>query len=206
MNKKIASIIFATSLVLTHSIVVAQETEETNTLFGNGKSINTENLGFFVAPAYGITQIDGSTASLFNLRAGLTIKDKFSIGAYYTTSLNQINPQSEKTPNLYMDYWSAGGFVEYTVLQKKLLHVTLPLFVGIGEVQMDNENGDAGLGESNFIQIEPSALLEINLHKYVRFNIGAGYRIVGNMQYRNFNQSNISGLTGYVGLKFGLFR
>lgn len=71
---------------------------------------------------------------------------------------------------------------------------------------MDNENGDAGLGEANFFQIEPSALLEVNLHKYVRFNIGAGYRFVGQMSYRNLNQSDISGLTGYVGLKFGLFR
>ncbi len=71
---------------------------------------------------------------------------------------------------------------------------------------MDNESGDAGLGESTFFQIEPSALLEINLHKNVRFNIGAGYRFAGQMEYRNFNQSDISGLIGYVGLKFGLFK
>jgi hypothetical protein len=206
MNKTIASILFATCLAFAHSNVSAQETDETKTLFGSGKSIRTENIGFFVAPAYGITQMDGSTTSLFNLRGGLNVKNKFSVGAYFSTSLNQIIPESEIVPNVYMDYWSAGGFFEYTILEKKAFHVTLPLYIGYGEVQMDNENGNASLGESNFFQIEPSALLEVNLHKYVRFNIGAGYRFVGDMNYRNFNQSDISGLTAYVGLKFGLFR
>ena len=150
--------------------------------------------------------MDGSGASLFNLRGGLSLKDKFSFGAYLSTSLNEIRPQSETLPNIYMDYWTVGGFAEYTLFSKKLVHLSFPLYVGYGEVQMDNEIGDVGLGESNFLKVEPSALLEINLHKYVRFHVGAGYRFVGSMNYRNLNQADLSGLTGYVGLKFGLFR
>jgi hypothetical protein len=80
------------------------------------------------------------------------------------------------------------------------------LYVGYGEVEMDSESWDIDFGESNFVQIEPSALLELNLHKHVRFNVGAGYRLVGPMNYRNFNEANMSNLTGYVGLKIGLFR
>jgi hypothetical protein len=71
---------------------------------------------------------------------------------------------------------------------------------------MDNKADDAGLGESNFLVVEPSALLEINLHKYVRLNVGGSYRVVGDMTYRNFDQSALSGLAGHVGLRFGLFR
>jgi hypothetical protein len=70
---------------------------------------------------------------------------------------------------------------------------------------MDNESGDAGLGEQQFFQFEPSALLEVNLYEYVRFNLGAGYRFIENMSYRNFDQSDISGFTAYIGFKFGLF-
>lgn len=150
--------------------------------------------------------MDGSSVSIFNLRGGVNFKDKVSIGGYFNTSINDINPESENLPNIYMDYWSVGGFAEYTLLAKKLVHLTFPLYLGYGEVQMDNEIGDVGLGEANFFQIEPSALLEINLHKNIRFNLGAGYRIVGQMNYRNFDQSDLSGFTGYAGLKFGLFR
>lgn len=134
------------------------------------------------------------------------MNNKFALGAFWSTSINEIVPQSETLLNVYMDYWSVGGFAEYTLFSKKLVHLTFPLYIGYGEVEMDNERGNPGLGESNFFQVEPSALLEINLLKYMRLNIGTGYRFVGQMNYRNFNQSDISGLTGYVGLKVGLFR
>lgn len=186
--------------------LVAQENKEANTLLGDGTSINMQKVGFFIAPSYGITSMDGSSASLFNLRGGLSINDKISLGGYYSTSLNQINPESETVQGVYMDYWTVGGFAEYTIFSKNIIHMTFPVYFGYGEVQMDNEIGDAGLGETNFFQIEPSALLEVNLHKYVRLNLGAGYRFVGEMTYRNFDQSDISGLTGYVGLKIGLFK
>lgn len=68
----------------------------------------------------------------------------------------------------------------------------------------NNEIGNAGLGEANFFQIEPSALAQLNLHRNIQFNVGLGYRFIGQMNYRNFNQSDISGLTGYAGLKFGI--
>jgi hypothetical protein len=184
----------------------AQEEQETKTLLGNGPLFNTEEVGFFVAPTYGITQMDGSTTSLFNLRGGVSIKDRLTFGAYFSTSLNEINPESETIRGVYMDYFSFGGFTEYTILSKKLLHLTLPIYAGYGEVQMDNAAGDAGLGEATFFQLEPAAMLEVNLHKHIRINVGAGYRFVNNVEYRNFNQSDISGLTGYAGLKFGLFK
>ncbi|MCH6236080.1 hypothetical protein [Cognataquiflexum rubidum] len=206
MKTILYSTLIVLCLTLSHSNLMAQEEGEAKTLFGNNTRINTKDLGFFVAPSFGFTQMDGGSASLFNLRGGVNLKDNIAFGAYFNTSVNDIRPQSETVPNVYMDYWSVGGFAEYTLLSKNLLHVSFPLYIGYGEVEMDNENGNVGLGEANFFQLEPSALLAVNLHKYVRLNVGAGYRFVGQMEYRNFNQSDISGLTGYIGLKFGLFR
>ncbi len=206
MKKQISFYYLLASMLVVSSDVLAQENETANTLLGNGTLVSAEHIGFFVAPTLGITSMDGSGAGLLNLRGGITIKDRFSLGMYASTSLNEITPESETLTGVYMDYWSFGGFLEYTLLAKKVLHVTFPLYVGYGEVQMDTEIGEAGLGEANFFQIEPAALLEVNLHKNVRLNLGAGYRIVGQMNYRNFNQSDISGFTGYAGLKIGLFR
>lgn len=186
--------------------VLAQDDDKTKTLLGDRPLVNTSNLGYFVAPSYGFTQMDDSAASLLNIRGGVSINEKMAFGGYFATSLNQINPESETVQGIYMDYWSVGGFAEYILHSDKLFHVSFPLYIGYGEVQMDNEAGDAGLGEATFFQIEPGALLEINLHKNVRFNIGAGYRFVGDMEYRNLNQSDLSGITGYVGLKIGLFK
>lgn len=202
MKKNLFSLLFC--LALCQGSLLAQN--ETKTIFGDSGLVNTNHLGFFVAPSYGFTQMDGSNATLLNLRSGISFKDKFAFGGYFNISHNESQPQSKTIQNAYLEYWTVGGFAEYTLLSKKVIHVTFPLYVGYGEVQMYNENGVAGLGKENLFQIEPSALLEVNLFKNTRLNVGAGYRFVGEMDYRNLNQSDLSGLTAYLGLKFGIFR
>jgi len=179
---------------------------QTKTLFGSQGLIDTKKIGFFVAPSYGLTQMDGSNSTLLNLRGGISFREKFTLGAHFNASHNEARPQSETVPNLNMEYWMVGGFFEYTVLSKKAFHFTFPLYVGYAEVGMNNETSRASFGKESFLQIEPSALFEVNLFIHARFNLGAGYRFVGPMEYRNLNESNISGLTFYFGLKFGLFR
>lgn len=206
MRTKSAFLTFFIAFFICQINVFAQVSDEPKTLFGGNQKIDAKSIGFFVAPSIGVTSFDRSASALFHARGGISFKSRFALGGYYAVSMNEIYPQSETIPFIYMDYWSAGGFVEYTVWSKKLVHLTLPVSLGISEVQMDNSFGAAGLGEAKFFQVEPSAMLELNLHKYVRLNAGAGYRFVSNMNYRNFNQNDISGLTGYLGLKIGLFR
>jgi hypothetical protein len=205
MKKKMILPLLICFAALLQNNAWSQQSSESQTLFGNGAPLSLKDIGFFVAPAFGLTQMDGDAAALFHVRGGLSLGKTLSFGGFYNVSLNEIYPITETLPNVYMDYWAAGGFAEATILSNRLLHVSLPLYFGYGEVEMDNEIGEARLGESNFLLVEPSALLELNLHKNVRFNLGAGYRIVSEMNYRNFNQSDISGLTGYLGFKFGLF-
>jgi hypothetical protein len=38
--------------------------------------------------------MNGSAVSHFNLLGALSIKDKISLGAYYSVSLNEIKPES----------------------------------------------------------------------------------------------------------------
>lgn len=169
-------------------------------------AMNSEKFGFFIAPQFGLTSMDGSNTSIFNLRGGLTLESKFSVGAYFATSLNEIEPSSEAVPNLYMDYWSVGGFAEYTLFTDRIVHLSIPLYIGYGEVEMDNDIGNVQLGESNFLQLEPSLLMEVHINPFVRLNLGASYRFIGSMEYRNFDQSDLSGITGYFGLKLGIFK
>lgn len=199
-------IIPAIALFLLHLTTRAQDGRSPRTLLGGGSGLRSTEIGFSVAPALGFTTMDGSSASLFHLRGGISFGDKLTLGGYFNTSLNEIRPQSEVLPKIYMDYWSVGGYVEYTLLSDRLFHLTFPVMVGYGEVEMDNEPDDLELGEANFLVVEPAALLELNLTKHLRLNAGAGYRLVGDMAYRNFTAADISGFTAYAGLRLGLFR
>lgn len=186
--------------------VYAQKDRSTQTLWGANRQQGSTLPGFFLAPGLNLSAIDNSTAVMFNLRGGITLADRLSIGGFFQESLNEIYPVSETKEGVYLDYWAVGGFVEGTLLSHKVFHLTFPLHIGYGEVEMDNDRGSAGLGEANFLQIEPGAMIEVNLHDYVRLNLGGGYRFVQRMSYRNMDQSDLSGLSGYIGLKIGLFR
>lgn len=184
---------------------------------------STQTPGFSVAPGTGITQMDGSAASLASLWGGIQLNHQVALGVAIRTAVNQIKPKSETIPDIYMDYWSVGGFAEYSMPLNELVTVRFPLYIGYGEVQMDSDDddywetgfddtgfddaglGDASFGESNIVQIEPSVLLGFTVNEFVRMEFGAGYRFVGSMEYRNMNQSDIRGLIGSAGLRIGRF-
>lgn len=205
LQKTAACLLLLLTLTLNRADLYAQE-EKSRALLGDGSDIGRKDLGFMAAASLGTTRMDGAHAALFNLRGGLTVKDRFTVGAYYNGSVNDIMPKSETTPGLYMDFRSVGGFVEYTAMSKRLVHLSFPLFLGYGEVEMDSDSGPTRLGEAEFFTVEPAALLEVNVFRHVRLNLGAGYRFVGRMDYRNLTQGEISGFSGYLGLKIGSFR
>lgn len=205
MNLRLCTLLTGCMLLFSNA-AHAQDDQAPRTLLGGGTGTQGTEIGFNVAPAVGFTTMDGSSASLFHLRGGISFGDKLTLGGYFNTSINEIRPQSEVLPNIYMDYWSVGGYAEYTLLSDRMFHLTFPVTVGFGEVQMDNEPDNLELGEANFLVVEPAALLELNLTKHLRLNAGAGYRVVGDMAYRNFTAADISGLTAYAGLRMGLFR
>jgi hypothetical protein len=187
--------------LLMHTLLTGQESRPLQTLANQPGKI-----GWFLAPSLGATTMDGDGALLLNLRTGAVLGDQFSVGAYANTALTDIFPLSEPLDGVYMDYYSFGGFVEYTLKSSSLFHLSFPVYFGYGEVEMDNNFGPAGLGEANFFQLEPTALLELNLHRHARLQLGAGYRLISDMNYRNLNQSDLSGWSAYLGLRVGLFR
>jgi hypothetical protein len=116
------------------TVSLAQNDAETKTLLGSGEGVNFKQIGFAIAPGYAFTQMDQAGASLFTLRGGVVFGDKLTVGGFYHVSLNQIMPQSETMSGVYMDYWAVGGMLEYTLLSHKLVHLTIPVNVGLGEV------------------------------------------------------------------------
>jgi hypothetical protein len=200
MNKILFPICLV-GLLFTSATLFAADRDQQQTLFQNSTVLNPETWSYVLVPTVGVTQLDGSTAALLGLRGGIKLSNPFTFGAFFQTSVLDVQPESETLPDMYMDFWTVGGYAEYTLFSNRLLHATFPVLLGIGEVEMDNEPGDLDLGEKNFLVVEPTALLELNVLPHVRLNLGAGYRFVSSMQYRNLNQADISGWTGQFGIK-----
>jgi hypothetical protein len=154
----------------------------------------------------GITEFDRSTTALFQVKGSVELSNNYSLGIFYTVSTTEIYPISETLSNTYMDYWAAGGFIDYRIWTRNRFKLSAPVFLGFGEIQMDNESGTANLGESNFFQIEPTARLNLTITPNLGFDLGIGYRFISDVSYRNLTQSDIDGPTAYFGLTFKLFQ
>jgi extradiol dioxygenase family protein len=201
-------ILLLTAAVSLSQISFAQETTEQETLFN--KKIDGRNIGFMVSPGVSFTQVAGESAAFYQIRAGVVLWDKLTVGGFYANTFYELRPAYLLVdfPNANLDVYAAGGFIEYTVLSGKLFHLTIP--VAIGSLEMEGDDYDRFNdvdGEKRTFYIEPAVQAELNLHKYARLHAGLGYRLMGNSSNSGASIPEAGNeVTFQVGLKLGMFR
>lgn len=53
--------------------------------------------------------------------------------------------------------------------------------------------------------VEPSVNLEVNVWKVMRVDFGVGYRYLGDADFTNTTDADMSGVSGNITFKFGWF-
>ena len=169
--------------------------------------------GFFVSPSLQYGPVAGEGVAFAAAHAGLVFNKRWAVGGMYSFSINEFTPSAEVLRDTYLDLWMGAFCLEYTWQPDRLFHLSFPLYVGGGELELDWKDSspfyalDPDFGEDYFFFIQPGAMLELNLTPFMRLYGGVLYRWVpGGVDYRGLDAADISGLAGVVGLKFGLFR
>jgi hypothetical protein len=194
-------------LLVTTANLTAQNRNETKTVFGNG----TASMGYYLRPSATFGQIAGSTAVLPGVGAGVIINRCISIGLNYRFIATENTPAGEADTRLYLDQFYAGALGEYSLFPDKPVHLNIRLEAGLGHTELDlkdsyeSESRGGAAGDASFGYLEPGLALEINLWKYLKLDIGAGYRLATEVVYRTVTEKNIRGFTGFAGLKAGIF-
>jgi hypothetical protein len=196
-------VIFCTFAFITQ----AQTVEETKTIFGNKKP----HIGYFINPFIQIGEIAGFTSVLPGIGAGVTFNNKLTLELSYKFIANEYTPVGEIDKRLYLDQKYGALKFEYSFFPTKAVHLNLPVDIGIGHTELDlkdsyeSDSIHTPNGDAWFAYIEPGLSLEINLIKYLKFNIGAGYRIISSVSYRSLSEKDIMGFTFSTGFKIGIF-
>ena len=128
----------------------------------------------------------------------------FGLGAYGLTTTQNITSDPLDVP-LDMKMGYTGLMMAVNVMPKKVVHFSIPLFVGVGNLIM--EKNDARLESSPCIVIEPGIQMEINLVRFMKIGLGGGYRMVrGSSLDNDITDSSLSNWSGNFSLIFGKFR
>lgn len=170
--------------------------EEYNTIFGNGDLSH----GGYGAFTFGYSRINNKDAIYFGGRGGWIINHVFTMGIAGTGYFNDPNEISQDvSTNLVGGH--GGIFFEPIILPKFPVHLSIPIFMGVGGMtylehyddpnkndyfrDYDNEfeddyNTEAIDADSYFI-LEPGIELEFNLIRYFRISLFASRAFTSNI-------------------------
>jgi hypothetical protein len=178
--------------------------------------------GWYGGPLSAVGQIIDETGFLVGVQGGWIINHRFVLGGKGYILVNPVDV--EGLQNIVVGFGCGGALFEYIIASNKLLHFNIENMIGIGGVYNDvkvnkkyhdpiDYTGDACL------VLEPGLNLMLNVIKNFRIGVGATYRyvygidydpgapyrnIIGN-DYENISDSDLSGVTVQIILKFGAF-
>jgi hypothetical protein len=228
--KKYAVITMAILLVI--SQLHSQEQEEMKYLF-SGSNSNISVSGF--AGVFNeFSAFDNDFAFSMGGGAALLLNQKFYFGAYgmgLTTRhirsydvYNYDDEENKLTEDLYTRFGHGGLWLGYIHKPKNAIHWGVNVKTGWGSISLNDlrypgsdykwENYDI----DNVFVFIPEVNLGMNILKWMRVNVGAGYRLVtgvnqtytylenGTLTEKNyFDKDALNSFTGNVTLAFGWF-
>lgn len=196
----------------------AQENNDTKqefkTILG-GKS----SVGGYGAIGIGFTEIDPKDGAMLNARAGVVLNHWVSLGIagtgfisdVFSESDNQINPAELNIAGGY-----GGIFFEPIIFPFSPIHISIPLFAGVGGATVienleDIISDDVGYIDNyvstGFLVFEPGVELELNVTRFFRLAFGGYYRMTSQVDLPGYGLSKypLDGFSAGLTFKFGLF-
>jgi hypothetical protein len=213
MFKKSLAIAVLISLISTLKLS-AQDT--THTLL---KFRKPESIGIYVAPEFQYGSLNGDFTNFGGGSLMLMVNNRFAFGITGQSSISSTFSPKNNSP-LFVRSQFGGGKIEYAINPYSAIHITLPLVVGVGQVQADSLSGRSGFwggGERNnnyynrrgntYIVIQPGVNVEANLFKAMKLFVGANYRfsMLDETVTTVLPASALQGLSISAGMKVGIF-
>jgi|WetSurMetagenome_2_1015567.scaffolds.fasta_scaffold372155_1 hypothetical protein len=203
---------FSVSLIAQNTIKIGRDDDQKiHTIFKKEKRD-----GFYGSLSVGYSPIDNKDGLTFSSRGCWIMDHFFSMGIGGTAFINQLENIplgiDVTTPNKELSL--AGGYggliVEPILFPLKPLHLSFPILIGAGGAGSYNDydyyssysvysNGDF------FWVIEPQAELELNLTRWLRFALYAGYRYTSELNIEGISKDALRGYSFGATTKIGLF-
>ena len=157
----------------------AQAQAETRTLIGDGK---LKSWGILVNPQVQYVEVLGEPAFFTQVKTGFIFNQNWVVGVNLGQSFNDIPRLNDFTMMTdYLEFNQGGMYLEYRLFPHKLVHVSIPINGGILQTESEQENWGC-FGTYKDVRIytnfyfESGLNIELNVAKFMKFQIGASYR------------------------------
>lgn len=171
--------------------------------------------GGFGGPVVKFTQVKGNFGVLVGGYGGWLINHQFLIGGGGFGLANDIRANTEVIEILgfadrpKLDFGYGGLILEYYLDPMKLMHWSVSLLVGGGGVSYREGDFMEHSWRDNtpdaFFVLEPAVSGELNVAKFFKIGIGAGYRFVTGVNMIGVKNSDLGNFSVNMAFKFGKF-
>lgn len=216
--KKIFTIVLVALFV---QVGFAQEEGKEKEKVKKGEDINTlftkDNLkitGGYISPEIKVGNVYEDMSIFIGGKMGFTFNRKFTLGlAVYglANNSNFMDSRYSTTEPLRIGMVYGGLAMEYTLFSNKVVHFTIPVVVGAAGVYVYEDNDNFFENDYNEIEnsaafvVEPGVNVEVNIFKFMRLDLGVGYRYVAETDLYYLVDKDLTDLTFNASFKFGFF-
>jgi hypothetical protein len=175
--------------------------------------------GYFGGPVIRATRMHDEFALTAGARGGWIVNRSVVLGASAHYLVNSVSVATEvpdtvavvdTTLDITVIY--GGPEFEYINGSHRLLHYTVTMLVGAGlieykdyECSVCDEDADTDLDTDIFFVVEPSVNLMLNVAPMLRIGLGVSYRYTHDVELRNLDNADLSGVSGLLTVKIGRF-
>lgn len=175
---------------------------------------DSENVlhGVYLGLYFGYGEIDNKGTFFGGAKIAYVANKQFEVGF---AGVGFYSEQNSNGPLENNDVFGGYGglHLEPIFFGKKKVSMSIPVLIGGGAVGHSNENlndiiewGHGHVEEWDaFFIIEPGLSIQYSISRYVQLEMGATYRISSNVDLYPGSITNINGISGNVGVKFGVF-
>jgi hypothetical protein len=198
-----------TSLFSQNTLTVGvEENQEIKTIFKKEKKD-----GFYGAFSVGYSPIDNKDALTISSRGGWIMDHFFALGVGGTGFVNDFNQLNLNflPSGTVADLKLAGGYggvvLEPILFPFKPVHFSFPILIGVGAAGSYSDYTYYSIYSVSdfFWVVEPQAELEINLTRWLRFALYAGYRYTSALDIKDISPTALRGYSAGITVKMGIF-
>lgn len=163
--------------------------------------VNEEYWAFWLKPEIELSEIGSEAVGIAGGQLGTSLGRSFYWGVGYYALISSVSIGDPEVADLgATDLWYAGAGLGYTFAPEKMIHGALDLFVGGGTAEADLDAG--GSDRDNLLVVEPKISGMLNVTPDVEIGLGLGYRFVSGGEVADLSDSDLSGLTGSLFLRW----
>ncbi|HPD65088.1 MAG TPA: hypothetical protein P5050_05965 [Bacteroidia bacterium] len=196
-------------ILLNATAAFSQNDDEIKTLFGN--ELKFGGYGSFDMK---FTSISNHASLLLGGKGGCILNHQLVLGGGgwgLSTPVRLVLSDGlghDSTGRLNFGY--GGVLFEYMLFPTKAINLSIPLLIGSGSAKLYYRDynlffDNALIESSTFFVLEPGIDIQLNLLSFMRFSLGASYRLISGTFLENLDDRDMSGLSINASFKFGYF-